>query len=47
MRTNLPCLPGITDMLLAGHALALGWAVATSDAGFGAVTGLTVKNWRV
>lgn len=40
-------LPGITDMLLAGHALALGRAVATSDAGFGAVTGLTVKNWRV
>ena len=38
--------PGISDMLLAGHALALGRAVATSDAGFGVVRGLTVENWR-
>ena len=39
--------PGVTDMLLAGHALALGRAVATADRGFSMVTGLTVNNWRV
>ena len=39
--------PGINDMLLAGHALALDRAVATSDAGFTLVAGLTVRNWRV
>lgn len=39
--------PGITDMLLAGHALSLGRAVATADGGFGVVAGLTVENWRV
>ncbi len=39
--------PGITDMLLAGHALSLGRAVATADGGFGVVAGLTVENWHV
>ena len=39
--------PGITDMLLAGHALSLGRAVATADAGFAIVDGLRAKNLRI
>ena len=39
--------PGIIDMLLAGHALALSRAVATSDTGFALVAGLAVQNWRL
>jgi len=39
--------PGITDMLLAGHALSLGRTLATADGGFTVVAGLRVKNWRI
>lgn len=38
--------PGITDMLLAGHALSLGRTLASADGGFAVVAGLKVKNWR-
>ena len=39
--------PGINDMLLAGHALALGRNMVTSDHGFALVPDLISQNWRI
>ena len=39
--------PGINDMLLAGHALALGRCLVTSDRGFTLITELVCDNWRM
>ena len=39
--------PGINDMLLAGHALALGRSLVTSDHGFALVPDLISQNWRI